>query len=79
MYDQVNGKVMPGDQLPAGCRLHVAGPTESGWRVITVWDSEDQFQQFRNEKLIPTLRELGEGGRVAPSVSANPVHKLVSS
>ena len=40
LYDQVNPKVMEGGKLPDGCQLHIAGPYENGWRVITVWDSE---------------------------------------
>jgi hypothetical protein len=75
-YEQVNPKVMPGGNLPDGCQLHIAGPVENGWRVITVWDSEDQFQQFRDEKLIPAIREAGGEERIAPHISADPVHKL---
>ena len=44
-YEQVNSKVMPGGQLPDGCEVHIAGPSDKGWRVITVWESEDRFQQ----------------------------------
>jgi hypothetical protein len=78
MYDQVNPKVMEGGRLPEGCQLHIAGPIENGWRVITVWDSEDQFQQFRDETLIPALREADEGDRIAPNISADPVHNLIT-
>jgi hypothetical protein len=78
-YEQVNAKVMPGRKLPDGCQLHIAGPTEAGWRVITVWDSEGQFQQFRNEMLIPALREAGGDDRVAPRIDAQPVHRLITS
>jgi heme-degrading monooxygenase HmoA len=78
-YDAVTPKVMPGNQLPQGCQLHVAGPTEDGWRVITVWDSAEQFEQFRNEKLIPALREAGAGDRIAPSISTDPAYKVVTA
>jgi hypothetical protein len=78
MYDEVNPKVMPGGNLPDGCQLHIASPMENGWRVITVWESEDRFQQFRDEKLIPALKEAGEGDRIAPSISAQPVHNLIT-
>src|SRR6476620_4273421 len=44
-YESVNSKVMPGGEMPAGCQVHIAGPTENGWRVITVWDSDEDFQQ----------------------------------
>ena len=79
MYDQVNPKVMEGGALPDGCQVHIAGPVENGWRVISVWDSEEQFQQFRDEKLIPALREFGEGERIAPNISSNPVHNLITA
>ena len=79
MYDSVNPKVMEGGKLPDGCQLHIAGPYDKGWRVITVWDSEDQFQQFREEKLVPALKEAGEGDRIAPNISAEPVHNLITS
>jgi len=79
MYERVNPKVMPGGKLPEGCQLHIAGPIDNGWRVITVWDSEDQFQQFRDETLIPALSEAGEGERIAPNISAKPVHNLITS
>jgi len=78
LYDQVNPKVMEGGTLPDGCQAHIAGPVENGWRVITVWDSEEQFQQFRDEKLIPALREAGGEERIAPSISADPVYRLIT-
>jgi heme-degrading monooxygenase HmoA len=78
-YEQVNAKAMPGGELPGGGQVHIAGPTERGWRVITVWDSEQQFQQFRNERLIPALREAGGDDRIAPKISADPVHRLITA
>jgi hypothetical protein len=79
LYDQVNPKVMPEGRLPDGCQLHIAGPVEKGWRVITVWDSDERFQQFRDEQLIPALREAGSEQRIAPSISSEPVHKLLTA
>jgi hypothetical protein len=79
LYDSVNPKVMPGGQLPDGCQVHIAGPMENGWRVITVWDSEEQFQQFRNEKLLPALREAGGEDRIAPKIGTSEVHKLITA
>jgi hypothetical protein len=79
MYERVNPRVMPEGKLPEGCQLHIAGPIDGGWRVITVWESEDRFQQFRDERLIPALNEAGEGERIAPNISAKPVHKLITS
>jgi hypothetical protein len=78
LYDRVNPKVMP-DGLPDGCQAHIAGPVEGGWRVITVWESEERFQQFREETLIPAMREAGAEERIAPSISTNPVYRLITA
>jgi hypothetical protein len=79
LYESVQPNVMPDNKLPDGCQAHIAGPTDGGWRVITVWDSEDSFNQFRNDKLIPALQEAGEEQRVAPNIVANEVHNFVAS
>ena len=79
LYDKVNPQVMEGGSLPEGCQVHIAGPMDGGWRVITVWDSEEQFGQFRDEKLLPALKEAGEGDRIAPQITAQPVHKFITS
>jgi hypothetical protein len=78
-YDEVNPKIMPDGKLPDGCQLHIAGPHEKGWRVITVWDSEDQFQKFREETLIPAMKEAGGEDRIAPNITSQPVHNLITS
>jgi hypothetical protein len=78
-YDSVNPKVMPDGRLPSGCQVHIAGPVENGWRVISVWDSEEQFEQFRNEKLIPAIREVGGEDRIAPRIGTNEVYKLITA
>ena len=78
LYEQVNPKVMPEGRLPDGCQLHIAGPVENGWRVITVWESDERFQQFRQEQLIPAMRETGGEERIAPSISSDPVYRLLT-
>jgi len=77
-YEQVSSRAM-GGHLPDGCQAHIAGPCEAGWRVITVWDSEDSFHKFRNESLIPALQEAGEGGRLTPSIRTDPVHRFMTA
>ena len=78
-YDEVSARVVPDGQLPEGCQVHIAGPSGGGWRVITVWDSEDQLQQFRNEKLVPTIQELGRGEFVAPNIETDPAYRVITA
>jgi hypothetical protein len=44
---------------PAGARFRVAGPTAGGWRIVSLWDSEADFERFRAERLMPVLTDMG--------------------
>ena len=44
---------------PPGQIARFAGPTPSGWRVVTVWESEEVFRAFEREKLLPAFERLG--------------------
>ena len=79
IYDQVTAKVMPSGELPEGCQAHIAGPAEGGWRVITVWDSDEQFHQFRDQTLIPAIEEVAGDEAIAPSIEADPVYRFVTA
>ena len=56
-----------------GILSHVAGPTDEGWRVIDVWESEHAFQRF-GEVIGPVLQEVGFPGQ--PKLF--PAHTFVS-
>jgi hypothetical protein len=77
-YDQVGDRVMEGEQLPDGCRAHIAGPTGEGFRVITVWDSEEDFQRFRDEKLVPAIEEV-TGGPGGPNAEVGEVYRFLTA
>jgi hypothetical protein len=55
-----------------GVLVHVAGPTETGWRVVDVWESEDAFNRF-GAHLMPIIQELG----TEPRPAVFPVHNFV--
>ncbi len=40
-----------GEPAPAGLILHVAGPTEEGFRTIDLWESEQAWETFRSSRL----------------------------
>jgi hypothetical protein len=78
-YDEVNGRVMDNEQLPEGCLVHIASPTSGGFRVITVWETEDQYRQFREEKLLPAFREVAGADDVQLDAEVQPVHKHITA
>jgi hypothetical protein len=56
-YEQVNEKL--GDAAPAGLIVHTASNLgEDKWKVVDVWESEDDFQRFAQEQLIPAIAEV---------------------
>jgi hypothetical protein len=54
--------------------MHVAGPTETGCRIVNVVPSQEQFAAFAREQLGPALLQL-EG--VAPEMTFFPVYRLI--
>jgi hypothetical protein len=44
---------------PAGLIAHFGAPREEGgWQVIDVWESEEAFRRFLDEKVIPAAQDL---------------------
>lgn len=44
-----------GAPLPEGLLVHVAGPTDEGFRMIEVWESQAAWERFRDERLAGAL------------------------
>ena len=45
---------------PEGELIHVCGPTsDGGWRMVDVWESQEAFERFANDLLIPQAQALG--------------------
>ena len=53
-------RLYPEGSLPAGFRIRMAGPTADGWRIVTLWDSEADWERFRDERLRPALADIGQ-------------------
>jgi hypothetical protein len=61
IYERVLERL--GLERPAGGILHVAGPSpDGGWRVIEVWESEEDARRFLRERLAPALAAAGASG-----------------
>lgn len=74
-YDRVIEKMGLSDGTPPeGAQYHVAGKTDNGFRVVDVWDSAEQFQEFAQEKIGPLT---AEEGFPQPEVSMWEVHNTM--
>jgi hypothetical protein len=74
IYDSVRERL--GLEKPAGGIVHVAGPSPNGgWRVIEVWDSEEDAKRFV-ERLRPAFEAVGAAA--PPSPELWPVHNYMA-
>lgn len=63
--------------LPEGQIFHAAGATEGGWAIVAIHDSEESWRRFRDDILMPRLKQGIEGGFTTPPVeTAFGVHNL---
>jgi hypothetical protein len=64
-YERVTSPLV--DPAPPGLILHAAGPTDEGFRIIDVWESEDAWRQFQTERVAPAIAALGGPARPEPT------------
>jgi hypothetical protein len=78
-YEASLAAVHPGpDQLPEGQSFHAAGPTEGGWTILAVHDSQESWEQFRDSILLPKMEAGIDGGFASPPEEmAMDVHNLL--
>jgi hypothetical protein len=61
-----------GQRRSQRAKLDVSGFSDDGLHVTDVWDSEQSFNSFMEQRLQPALQEIGIQGR--PEVKFFPVH-----
>lgn len=55
-----------GRSLPEGQVFHAAGPSDGGWTIVAIHDSQESWQRFLNSTLMPKLTAGIEGGFTTP-------------
>ena len=53
-------------RLPDGQISHVAGPSTGGWTIIAVHDSQESWERFRDDILMPRMQQGIKGGFPTP-------------
>jgi hypothetical protein len=75
--------VHPGERLPDGQIFHAAGPSPGGWTIMVVHDSQESWERFRDNILLPAFQAGIAGGFATPPeemvVDLRTVRSLVSS
>ena len=73
-YDRVLQRLDLGGKMAPGGIFHVVGPTDDGLRVVDVWDSQEAFDRFFEDKL---RKALEAEGLPEPKISVWPVHNMI--
>ncbi len=78
-YEASIAAVHPGRDIPPkGQVFHAAGPSEGGWTIMVVHDSKQSWEKFRDEMLMPRLRQGIAGGFATPPQETSfEVHQLL--
>jgi hypothetical protein len=60
-YDEVVERLglLPGGPAASQEIFHFVTETETGFRVVGVWESREAFDEFAGERVLPLLREVG--------------------
>jgi hypothetical protein len=74
-YDSITEELDTQEPID-GLRMHSAGFTGNGFRIIEVWDSFAQFERFTNDRLMPLLAAAGNGDATPPTVTHYELHRF---
>jgi hypothetical protein len=79
-YDQISGRIRPKAEGAQGFIAHAAGWTGNGFRIIEIWESEDDCERFFAEVVMPVVMEVsgGDPGR-QPATTGYELHNLVTA
>ena len=58
-YDAAVEQLNLEESLPEGWIFHAAGPTEDGWRVVEVWESQEAADAYFQGRLGQVLQNVG--------------------
>jgi hypothetical protein len=62
------------DSSPAdGILRHIAWFDESGMHIVDIWESQDHFERFLGERIMPAVTEVGLEGQ--PAVEYRPLQR----
>lgn len=59
---------------PPGSHLHAGGPTEGGWRIVEVWESEEAAGAFYGSE--PFQQMARSTGIPTPTITSYPVETV---
>jgi hypothetical protein len=62
-YDRVIEELDIDNDPAHGGLLHLAGNDDGGLRVTDIWESQEQFERFAQERMMPAVQKVGIDGQ----------------
>ena len=84
LYDAVTAKLGVEDDPPAGMIVHTAiDKGDAGMRIVDIWESQQAFETFRDERLLPAIQavlsEQGVEPQGPPTYEFSEIHHFVKA
>jgi len=77
-YDAIHAEIMRSVDSPTGLIVHTAGFAESGFRIVEVWESQEQYDAFMRDVVMPAVMKVTAGNPGSPPrVSSYELHNVV--
>ena len=79
-YDRVQDALGARDNPPAGGLVHTAGFDEDArvFRIFDVWESEQAWNAFMHDRLLPIVQPMMERGGRAPETRVYQLHDFMA-
>ncbi len=77
-YQRLGEELGVMEEPSAGMVTHIAMLTETGVRLVEVWESQEAFDTFVRDRLMPAQQRLGGSTSSAPAPQVYPVIYNVS-
>ena len=73
-YDQARREINWEDDVPPEAKFHVTWMAEDGFHALDVWESQEAFERFAQERLMPGVQKVGISGQ--PKVEFHEAHSV---
>jgi hypothetical protein len=78
-YDAITERVRPHAEDAEGFVLHAAGWTGNGFRIIEIWETQEAFERFMQDVVMPAVAEVAGDAAKQPAVTAFELYNLVTA
>ncbi len=78
-YDRIQERLGLDENPANGMIVHVAGISGDKFRMIDIWETAEQEESFRSERLLPAVREVADAAGGPPRTQSYELHHVVPS